>query len=185
MTHFQFTFIISTQAANIPYGIFLKSVWKWEQQTDKYLVKDMLVFGKSWSIEQMFDDTEIQYLVSNRYPEPVPRLQSSERSGGREEEFVLVPTKPPKRTWGKTVTTESLIHQGQRSDITANDHWKLIDESGCWKALTWKQNIIADSLQTGGKNPSPHPHSLGEGKDNQQRFLSLLPFSQKYLPTPH
>lgn len=66
--------IISPQAANT-------TSWKLEQQTDKYLVKDMLVFGKSWSIEQMFNDAEIQNLVSNRYPEPVPRLKTSEKSG--------------------------------------------------------------------------------------------------------
>ena len=65
--------------------------------SDKYLVKDMLMFGKSWSIEQMLNDTEIQNLVSNRYPEPVPRLQSSKRRGGREEKFILVPTNPPQR----------------------------------------------------------------------------------------
>lgn len=52
---------------------------------DKYLVKDMLMFGKSWSIEEMFNDAEIQNLVSNRYPEPVPRLQSSKRRGGEEK----------------------------------------------------------------------------------------------------
>lgn len=74
MTHFQFMLIISPQAANT-------TSWKLEQQTDKYLVKDMLVFGKSWSIEQMFNDAEIQNLVSNRYPEPVPRLKTSEKSG--------------------------------------------------------------------------------------------------------
>lgn len=51
--------------------------------SDKYLVKDVLVFGKSWSIEKMFNDAEIQNLVSNCYPKPVPRLQSSKR---REEE---------------------------------------------------------------------------------------------------
>lgn len=78
MTHFQFMFVISPQVTKIPYGIFLKCAWK---DSDKYLVKDMLMFGKSWSIEQMFNDTEIQNLVSNRYPEPVPRLQSSEKRG--------------------------------------------------------------------------------------------------------
>lgn len=46
----------------------------------------MLMFGKSWSFEQMFNDAEVQNLVSNRYPEPVPRLQSSER---RKEEKSL------------------------------------------------------------------------------------------------
>lgn len=65
--------------------------------SDKYLVKDMLMFGKSWSIEQMFNDTQIQNLVSNRYPEPVPGLQSSERRWGREEKFMLVPMNLPQR----------------------------------------------------------------------------------------
>lgn len=53
--------------------------------SDTYLVKDVLMFGKSWSIEQMFNDAEIQNLVSNCYPKPMPRLQSSERRQGREE----------------------------------------------------------------------------------------------------
>lgn len=55
----------------------------------KYLVKDILMFGKSWSIEQMFNDAEIQNLVSNRYPEPVPGLQSSERKGRREKRLYV------------------------------------------------------------------------------------------------
>lgn len=78
--------IASPQVVKIAYGIFLKCAWKLEHQTDKYLVKDMLMFGKSWSFEQMFNDAEVQNLVSNRYPEPVPRLQSSER---RKEEKSL------------------------------------------------------------------------------------------------
>lgn len=41
---------------------------------DKYLVKDILVLGKGWSTEQVFNSTEIQYLVSNCHPNSVPRL---------------------------------------------------------------------------------------------------------------
>lgn len=59
--------------------------------SDKYLVKDVLVFGKSWSIEKMFNDTEIQNLVSNCYPKPVPRLQSSKRSGEEKKSLCLYP----------------------------------------------------------------------------------------------
>jgi len=51
----------------------------------------MLMFGKSWSIEQMFNDAEIQNLVSNRYPEPVPRLQSSERGEEEKKSLCLYP----------------------------------------------------------------------------------------------
>lgn len=67
--------------------------------TDKYLVKDVLVFGKSWSIEKMFDDAEIQNLVPNGYPKPVPRLQSSKRKGEEKKNLCLY-LKMPQRGHG-------------------------------------------------------------------------------------
>lgn len=68
--------------------------------TDKYLVKDVLVFGKSWSIEKMFDDAEIQNLVPNGHPKPVPRLQSSKRRGKRRRAYVST-QKCPKEAIGE------------------------------------------------------------------------------------
>lgn len=62
--------------------------------SDKYLVKDVLVFGKSWSIEKMFDGAEIQNLVSNCYPKPVPRLQSRKRTGEEKKSLCLYPKMP-------------------------------------------------------------------------------------------
>lgn len=69
--------------------------------TDKYLVKDVLVFGKSWSIEKMFDDAEIQNLVPNGHPKPVPRLQSSKRRGEEKKSLCLYPKMPQRGHRGR------------------------------------------------------------------------------------
>lgn len=51
----------------------------------------MLMFGKSWSIEQMFNDAEIQNLVSNCDPKSVSGLQSSKRRAAKKKSLCLYP----------------------------------------------------------------------------------------------
>lgn len=151
---------------------------------DKYLVKDVLVFGKSWSIEKMFNDAEIQNLVSNCYPKPVPRLQSSKRRGEEKKSLCLYPKMPQRghrgRQWpqrAEPIQDKGLVPQ----------QWtiKSQSESACLKMLS---PMGRASLQTPcrprwvKRASSP---SFGEKTAQQAEVCLPAPFlPEKGLLTP-
>ena len=81
----------------------------------------MLVFGKSRSVKQMLDDTEIQNLVSNRYPNPVLRLPSGE-SGGKRRRLYVCTQKSPKGLMGEGSDRRELNPWGH-SSLRTREPW--------------------------------------------------------------
>lgn len=129
----------------------------------------MLVFGKSWSIEQMLDDAEIQNLVSNRYPNPVPRLQSNE--SGEKRRIYACTQKSSKEGMGKCSDHRELDPSG--TGAQCHSHLLLTASRKGWlmkNIKAWRQSINTDSSPTcrGERAHSPHPGLLGEGEVNKE-----------------
>lgn len=143
---------------------------KAKQETDKYLLKDMLVFGKSWSIEQMLNDAEIQNLVSNRYPNPVPRLQSGESRGKRRRIYACT-QKSSKEGVGECSGHRELDPSGPGAQCHSRLLLTASRKGWLMKNIkTWRQSILTDSSQThrDGRARSPHPGLLGKGEENEE-----------------
>lgn len=176
--------IISPQVAEVPYGTFLKRVWKLEQTLINTWSKMCWCLARAGPLKRCLMTLRSKIWSPIATPS-LCRGCKAARGGGKRRRVHACTQKCPREGIG-----EDSDHRGFNPSRTkvwyhSNGPPRASLSLAAEKCSNpWaEQHCRLPADLEGWKRA--HPHLLGKGQHKKQRFLSLPSFPQKYLPAPH